>query len=165
MFKHRVNTMKCLVDIGVINEGTIIYGWRLIAYTAADGNLPALSYLVAMGNDLSVGNDWPMRVASKNGHLHILKYIIERRPVTSGALTLAAENGHLSCVEYLISVGADVNFKIGCPLRYAAKCGHFDVIKKLVSNGANVHVACDAPLRWAKDNRVIEYLTARGCKL
>jgi hypothetical protein len=42
-------------------------------------------------------------LAAKNGHLHILEYLVERKydEYSAYACYYAAENGHLDCLKYL----------------------------------------------------------------
>lgn len=87
---------------------------QALAFTARHGNLEMLKYLVEnKGADLHAEDERALRVASQNGHLDIVKYLVERgadvHAMFEGALRFAAERGHQDVVNYLLSKGADPN--------------------------------------------------------
>ncbi len=49
---------------------------------------------------------------------------------------LASENGHLEIVKYLVSLGADVRALDNYAVRYASENGHLETVKYLTSVGA-----------------------------
>ena len=54
----------------------------------------------------------------------------------------ASENGHLEIVKYLVERGADLNAKANSKstaLIYAYKEDHLEIVKYLVEHGANVY--------------------------
>ena len=51
------------------------------------------------------------------------------------AIKYAAANGHLEIVKYLIEQGADIHAENDWAIRYAAEYGHFEVVKFLVEQG------------------------------
>jgi len=55
------------------------------------------------------------------------------------ALKLASENGNLSVVKYLVENGADIHTADDYALRWASQCGHLPVVKYLLEKGANIH--------------------------
>jgi ankyrin repeat protein len=77
-------------------------------------------------------------------------------------LRMAARNGHLSMVKYLVSMGADINkHYIGensfdyldfSALEWAAEKGYFEIAKYLVENGANIHKGGDNALLLSSEN-------------
>ena len=54
------------------------------------------------------------------------------------AIRWASENGHLEVVKYLVQNGADVAADDNYAIRWAAKKGHLEVVKYLVQNGAKI---------------------------
>ena len=90
--------------------------------------------------------------ASKNGHIDIVRYLIDQganmiSPNGDTALTSALKTGHLDIAKLLIGEGVDVN-KHGrlrfTPLMLAAMNGNLDIAKILVENGAEVDMEVDS---------------------
>ena len=121
-------------------------------------------------------DDTLIHVACANGHLEIVKYLIEKQDVDieikgfneRTPLHCACENGHLPIIEYLISKGANINSldkHSNSILHYASSKGHLPIVKYLVekqnidydilnSKGEN-------PFSCAKNNNnleIVQYL-------
>ena len=95
-------------------------------------------------------------------------------------LIMAAKNGHLNVVKYLVEEGADVNAHVmgdETPLIRAAWSGHLDVVKYLVEQGADVNKSVRdsyslnsekrSALKMARrgnHQKVISYLISKGAK-
>lgn len=85
-----------------------------LARAARHGNLEMLKYLIEKkGADLHAEDEKALRVASQNGHLDVVKYLVERgadvHAMFEGALRFAAARGQQHVVNYLLSKGADPN--------------------------------------------------------
>ncbi|XP_048249888.1 uncharacterized protein LOC124128376 [Haliotis rufescens] len=101
------------------------------------------------------GNDvkhTPLFVACENGHIDIVRLLIEKgADVTAAAkdgctpLHCACKNGHIDIVRLLIEKGADVS-DAACytPLQCACKNGHIDIVRLLIEKGADVSAAAAA---------------------
>lgn len=95
-----------------------------------------------------VGLDWALQEVSKNGHLAMTQYLIEKLGASPKAndcgwfpIHLAAEKGHAGVVQYLLEQKVDVNLATtndwgDTPLHIAASNGYLEVIKKLLKSGA-----------------------------
>ena len=71
-------------------------------------------------------------IATNN--LELLQYLIENNFITNDkALKYASGNGHLEVVKYLVDHGANVNAEDDEALRYASKNGHKDIVTFLKS--------------------------------
>src|SRR5205814_8712767 len=91
------------------------------------------------------------------------------------ALLAAARNGHLEVVKYLVEHGANIdernNARDKTPLLAAAFDGHYDIVKYLVEHGANVNVQAVngwTPLHDAAyigNFEVVKYLVDHGADL
>ena len=108
-------------------------------------------------------------IASANGQLNIVKYLIEKvkntRDQINGAFMHAVQLGYLDIIKYLIEKGADINALWGFALRRASENGHLAVVKYLVENGADIHVEADSPVKNAYYNGhldIVEYLVKHG---
>jgi ankyrin repeat protein len=88
----------------------------------------------------------PLHIAAYQGHLAIVKYLVQKganinqaTPHGATPLSVAAQQGHLAIVKYLVQKGANINQAMtngATPLSVAAENGHLDVVKYLVQNGA-----------------------------
>jgi ankyrin repeat protein len=102
--------------------------------TAAEiGSVPLARKAIKMGADPKWENSWALRIASRKGHLEVVKFLIpisDVKAFDSQALRLASRNGHLECVKLLIPL-SDVKAFDSQALRYAACYGHTKVVEEL----------------------------------
>ena len=134
----------------------------LAADSAKKGELPILVYAINKGN-LTARRNYYLSVAAENGHLNIVKYLVEQGIdfQEEDALVYAVRNGHLDIVKYLVEKGSDIHINNEEPLREASKRGYLNIVKYLVERGADIHVNDDEPLRKARQNGhvdVVQYL-------
>ncbi|RKP15827.1 hypothetical protein ROZALSC1DRAFT_26003, partial [Rozella allomycis CSF55] len=90
--------------------------------------------------DPSTNDNYAIRLASRNGHVKISKYLLNHQRVDPSAdnnyaIRLACENGHIEVVKLLLTdsrvdPGADDNYAI----QLACKNGHIEVVKLLLSD-------------------------------
>lgn len=83
----------------------------------------------------------PLKSASQNDHLHVVKYLKEQQADLDAAsnngetgLSVAALTGRVAVVKYLVSEGADL--EVAGAVWHAAKSGHHHIIKYLHQHGA-----------------------------
>mgnify|MGYP002623484910 CR=1 FL=1 len=72
-------------------------------------DLPAVKYLLSLGADIHTEDDYPLRVAAGEGHLEMVKFLVENgatvaRKGYSTAPFLATIGGHRDVVRYLKKV-------------------------------------------------------------
>ncbi|CAG2235781.1 Protein fem-1 homolog A-A,Protein fem-1 homolog CG6966,Protein fem-1 homolog A,Protein fem-1 homolog B,Protein fem-1 homolog A-B,Protein fem-1 homolog C [Mytilus edulis] len=143
--------------------------YRSVVYNAArDGKLNRLKIFLDHKSKEEIGKlvhaktngATPLIMACRNGHLEVVKYIIELctaeieqvGSVTFDGETIegapplwcAAAAGHLDIVKYLIQKGAGVNkttYTNSTPLRAACFDGHYEIVKHLVNNEADIEIA------------------------
>ena len=104
-----------------------------------------------------------LAVVSANGHLDIVKYLVENGADANVnyALKWASMNGHLEVIKYLVEHGADITADGNHALRWASRNGHLEVVKYLVEHGADVTAVDNYAIRWASENgyiEIVEYL-------
>lgn len=135
------------------------------------GNLKLVKILVKHGAEVNPdpfsNYQNPFLVASFNGHLDIVKYLL---PLTDPTLyprgvVTAANGGYLDVVKYLASQGIDVHDDDDEALIFASREGHLDIVKYLVEEqNANVHADDDRAIKWAAENNhqdVVNYLRTK----
>ena len=80
--------------------------------------------------------------ASLNGHLEVIKYLVEKygadvRADNDYAVRFASQNGHLEVVKYLVEkCKADVRARNHWAVRRTLLNGHLEVVKYLIKHGA-----------------------------
>lgn len=103
-------------------------------------NLHVIEYLVKIGADITIDNNYALICASSYGHLEVVKYLVslgaDIHAENDCAVGYAADEGKLDVVKYLVSLGANIRADDNYALRRAIFNGHYDVIKYLLINGA-----------------------------
>ena len=128
---------------------------------------PELLYLARrlVSNYIAYSKEEALIVASKDGNLPVVKYLVENgADITyseNDAVIYASEKGHLPVVKYLVENGADITAQDNHALREASGSGRLPVVKYLVEHGADITDKNNEALRWASKNGhlpVVEYL-------
>ena len=105
--------------------------------------------------------------------IDVIADVSAKDKVGSTPLNVASYNGHVDIVKILIDNGADVNPKRNdgfTPLHYATVKGHVDVARVLIDNGANVNAMNSSgwtPLGIAKfrnEDSIVELLENAGAQ-
>ncbi|PQE15343.1 Ankyrin repeat domain-containing 52 protein [Rutstroemia sp. NJR-2017a WRK4] len=110
-----------------------------------------------------------LQSASNNGHLEVVKLLLENGADLSAAdndgetpLNAASDSGHLEVVKLLLEKGTDLSvsdINEWTPLNSASDSGHLEVVKLLLENGADLSVSDVngwTPLNTASDNGHLE---------
>ena len=125
--------------------------WSLLRAPALKGNIDMVRALVEAGEDPNKEDNHrctPVFDAASEGHLNIVKYLVEEKEVdpskenTDGRtpVFIAAWGGHLNVVKYLVGErGVDASAGIHKgegpdPIYVAAYNGHLDVVRYLVED-------------------------------
>lgn len=134
-------------------------------------SVEVIKKLIKEGTDIHAGYDCTLRLASYNGHLSAVKYLVKIgadihviHVCEDSPLRLASDRGHLNVVKYLVEQGADIHADNDCALRMASNYGHLSVVKYLVKNGADIHADNDCALRLASGNNhqnVVKFLKGK----
>jgi len=102
----------------------------------------------------------------RQNYQDIIKTMIKYNGVHTNnnyAIKWASKNGHLDLVKKLIEHGADIHADDDYAVRLASKNGHLCVVKKLIKYGANIHAENDFSIVWASANKyfdIVELLTS-----
>ena len=125
----------------------------------------AVALAIQAGADVHFNDDQALRIASKNGHVAVVEFLLKAgadvHADDNEALCWASYHGHLPVIEVVVKAGANVHAKNDYALRYASENGHLSVVKVLVKAGANVHAGNAAALRYASSSGhlpVVEFL-------
>lgn len=93
----------------------------------------ALELAIQHGADIHGFDNRPLRMASMNGHLPVVQYLVEHGADAKNneALFWASRNGHLPIVQFLVQHGATDPSRLA--LYTASNKGHVDVVQFLQS--------------------------------
>jgi hypothetical protein len=135
-------------------EKTLNY---VMALAAGHGDLDTVKLLIEKGAGGEYGFRSALDYAAQNGHLRIVKFILENEYVFNpyqlgGPLGYVAENGHIEIVRYLIGKGEHYENYV---LIRAAKGGHKNIIDLAVQHGAT---AFSSAIQSAKTFEIVTYL-------
>jgi hypothetical protein len=94
-------------------------------------------WLVSLGVDIHIYNEYPLIYASEYGNLEVVKYLVslgvDIHANNDAALRYASGNGHLEVVKFLVSQGADIHAENEWALRHASYYGYLEIVKFLES--------------------------------
>lgn len=91
---------------------------RKLIIAAEKGNLKKVRSLLKQGADIHILDDLAVRLAAENGHLRVVRYLVETTGPEQGAnihsnndyaLYQASVRGHLPVVQYLVEQGANID--------------------------------------------------------
>lgn len=141
---------------------------RFLLHACLTGNLNLIQEMTLT----DVNTEQALIYASQNGHLEIIKHLVENgsdiHVQEDKAVRMASSNGHLEVVKYLIEKGADIHARNNDALKWAAIKNHFKIVKYLIEQGADIHADNDITLKKAvfydhKD--IIRYLIDNGANI
>jgi ankyrin repeat protein len=95
------------------------------------GDLKAVKKYIEEGIDVTSEDDKAIILASKNGHLEVVRLLIKNGADCNYAILLASENGHVEIVRLLIENGADCNTWNNKVIRWASEDGHLEIVELL----------------------------------
>ncbi|XP_022906707.1 ankyrin repeat domain-containing protein 17 isoform X2 [Onthophagus taurus] len=105
-------------------------------------------FLLKAGADIDLGASTPLMEAAQEGHLELVKYLLENNATVHAqtqtgdtALSYACENGHTDVADLLLQYGADLEHESEggrTPLMKACRAGHLCTVQFLISKGADV---------------------------
>jgi len=156
-------------------------------------NYDTIKYLVDNGADITVAYSFPriygigsgcdtiskynhiLFRASENGHLEIIKYLVEHKDgITKGkndGIRSASEYGHFEIVKYLVEHGGDVTAFDNSAISLAVSNGHLKIVKYLIEHGADVvhpvnnnnHMICSAACKGYLE--IVKLLAEHGADI
>ena len=101
------------------------------------GQLPIVQYLAEIGANV---NNGCLDFAARNGHLNVIKYLVEQKlaNVRGSSIEAAVLANSLETVKYLHSQGADLCARSNMALQRSAEEGYLDIVEYIVENLENV---------------------------
>jgi ankyrin repeat protein len=146
---------------------------RLLIENARQGNLEGVRHALELGAiDHAYGG--ALIIAALNGHLEIVKFLLENDHYINRhqdlALKNAAHHGHLEIVKFLVKNGANIHTDEDevDPLGSAAVRGHLEIVKFLLENGADIHASKDRSLINAALSghlEIVKFLVENGADI
>jgi ankyrin repeat protein len=136
---------------------------QTLSYVAQKGLIDIVTMLLEDSDDIEILRR-PLFAATREGHIHIIKFLIakgadvkSRSKNNASLLHCAATMGHSHIVQFLIEeCHADVNLQDNkyqsTPLHTAAIHGHVQIVKTLLRNNADINAKNDkglTALHWA----------------
>ena len=130
-------------------------------------------------NPLDNSNCSPLMRAAENGHIHVVKILIERQReeeflAPCRSLIGSANKGMESAVRVLLDAGVKVNaahYDGDTALMKAARKGHDNIVRLLLDKGANVDVAdfdgntALMSAAWSGYNNIVRLLLDKGANI
>ena len=127
-------------------------GKTALHFACQSGSVRAAEILIKAGANVDVQTSKidtnPLHIASGNGHLEIVKHLLEQGANIEGGegsswtpLQWASQNGQLQIVEHLLDKAANIEGGKGSsstPLQLASENGHLDIVEHLLEKGANI---------------------------
>jgi hypothetical protein len=120
-------------------------------------------------------NNYPIRWASVNGHLELVRLLLEDSRVDPSSIAnapirYASENGHVDVVRLLLTdPRVDPSAEDNYAIRFASHYGHVDVVRLLLEDSRVDPTAEDNDaIRWARVNdhsEIVELLTEHQYRL
>ncbi|XP_015377737.1 PREDICTED: ankyrin repeat domain-containing protein 17-like isoform X3 [Diuraphis noxia] len=113
------------------------------------GFLDVADFLIKNGAILELGASTPLMEAAQEGHIDLVRYLLEcgadvHAQTTSAdtALTYACENGHTDVADLLLQFGANLEHESEggrTPLMKACRAGHLCTVQFLISKAADIN--------------------------
>lgn len=125
-----LNTLKWLYQNVELTDEPIDYVTEFVDIASKHGHLHIVKWLMEYGEKPS---SWAMDYAAMNGHLHVLKWLYSQNvPCSHWAIDTASEYGHFDTVKWLLSINAECS---DWALQKSAQNGHFDIVVLLMNTG------------------------------
>lgn len=153
------------------------FGITPLSISCEKGQLEIAQYFINRGAKLSNKKYMPFQLAVGNGHLEIVKIILDSGVDVNAkfhdggtALMEASNEGQISIVKFLLTKGAKVdemNSAGSTALLAAVIQGRYDIVKILLENGADPNVTNKmgfTPLLFAHDDKTKNLLKRFGAK-
>lgn len=140
------------------------------------GHVDVVSALLRAGADPNWVGDFgvnPLRAAASIGRRDIIRALMDAAANPGLPLNLASRTGDTKSVNLWLSVGADVNTRLGdsTPLISAARGGHVEVVKILLDKGAKLDMTDQyrqtalAYAAMADSGEIITLLVSKGADI
>ncbi len=127
----------------LINNGMYITP-RVLVNACINGHIDIVLYLLEKTEiDIHAKNDEPFREAAKNGHINIVKLLLEHGANQSAdndwALRWACDGGKIDVVELLLKAGSQVHYDNDWAIRCSAGKGYIKIVELLIEYGGDIH--------------------------
>lgn len=132
-FIHKI-FLECLFNEGKVNIEVI--GPVLMYCSCKFDHLPAIKYLFQKGIKNTAFKILPITVASQNGRIHIIEFLLEQNGNAESDLQIVLDYSckyrHFDAVQYIIK--KNKNLKVENAFFYAIFCDSLEIVKYLIEN-------------------------------
>lgn len=164
-YNGHLSTLKYLVKSGGIPTTQVI----LMGINGRHDDI--IYYLLETSDDYDYNE--LLCVASFQGNLQLVKYLIEKKNVDISyndytAMCIAADNNQIDVIKYFLECGANIEADNYYMLRTACNEGYFDLVKYLIELGSDIHILNDYPLlcsAYKNHYTIARYLLERGANI
>ncbi|PWA00911.1 hypothetical protein BB558_003021, partial [Smittium angustum] len=146
-------------------RGNIFFGF------CARGNIMFVKFLVENGIYIDETGGAPLRIAVKNRHFNVVKYLVKRGANASKCKDLDSfllSQGYISDSTNQTTAKKKTSTDIEYTLQEACFGGYYDIVNSLVENGTDIYENNDIALKKASENgylNVVEYLVENGADI
>jgi len=142
------------------------------------GDLKYARILVGLGVDITAENNTAFLIASQNGDLEMVKFLLKSEPrvdiatLNNYAIRCAATNGDLEMVKFLLSYEREegkIKAANECALEEAIANGNLEIVKFLLAPEhepkADITAKDNQAIKWASENEhleMVKFLLSKG---
>ena len=163
--KFHLDVVRILLD-----HGSNIRSCNSGLQTAARiGRADVVKFILDLGFDVHIHDDFALLNASECGHLEVVKIIVNDKAnlnICNAAFKNSLIHGHLNIVQFFIERGLVIDFN--STLQFAARKGYLDLSRLFLECGADINADDDRALCEASSSghvELVKFLIESGANI